>query len=774
MKKFHAIKGAVCAAFVALPILSLADWVPVEGDVSISKSRPHRDKVDNNFNITVTVENNSSEVIQGPFRILIDKPGNNGRTATRIQEFDAAAQALMPSESMSVVVSFPQTHKHLNFNTLLQHDPSDWNLVWSDEFDGDSLNTNKWEHEVNCWGGGNLEQQCYTDRTDNSVVADGVLKIIAQREDFTGPAQVDGSGSATLPYTSARLRTMNKGDWKYGRMEIRAKLPYGQGTHPAIWMLPTNYVYGGWAASGEIDIMEAINLKTASDSPDAQVGDLESSTFGTLHFGEEWPNNVHSGAEYTLPNNMNPADDFHVYAVEWEKDEIRWYVDNVHFATQRSSGWYSQFKGENGVTVNGAEDAPYNQPFHLLINLAVGGTWAGNVNDTGIDETVFPQMLSVDYVRVYECSVSPATGGGCATVSDDAEFVEGHQAPEIVDPNDNFGSGAVFDLYTDGLSDGLFFNSYNPDGAVTFGEEEVEGRGFVLDINKAGPNGNVYIEYPPRVNLGLWQEYGELVFDLYITSSEDATELLVKLDSGWPDVSDYSVSLPESGEWVEVRINIGELLANGNRYAPGSYADITDIVNPFVVEPTGAMDFKLDNVRYEYSFDDVEVVTVFDDTLHSPFNLGQYVASGAVHMDIAPASDLTHGDVLQLSFDTNESVVFFQTKLTAGGDPLKVDLSGFDYLEFDLHLVADPRATQNFMVKMDCGHPCGSGDYEILAPSIGEWTSYKIPLSDLVFNPGSSLDLTSVDSPLVIFPAWGNQQGVVMEVDNVRLSKDET
>lgn len=317
----------------------------------------------------------------------------------------------------------PQNHKA----------DSQWSLVWQDEFNGSEIDLSKWGFEVNCWGGGNAEQQCYTDRSENAFVKDGVLSITAKKESFTGPSQVNGdmSETATLPYTSARLRTLKKGDWKYGRFEIMAKLPQGQGTWPAIWMLPTDWGYGGWAGSGEIDIMEAVNLNTQSDEDGVLAGQLENRVHGTLHYGRAWPENVYSGKAFHLPDDLNPADDFHEYAIEWQEGEIRWYVDDIHFATQRDTGWYTQYMNDDGLLVNGQGSAPFDQRFHLILNLAVGGAWAGNVNEKGIDESVFPQALEIDYVRVYQCPVSPATGVGCATIGDDAVLIEGHQAPEL-------------------------------------------------------------------------------------------------------------------------------------------------------------------------------------------------------------------------------------------------------------------------------------------------------------------------------------------------------
>jgi beta-glucanase (GH16 family) len=245
-------------------------------------------------------------------------------------------------------------------------DAEAWKLVWSDEFEGPTIDLNKWEHEVNAWGGGNNELQYYTDRPENSRIHNGVLQIVARKETFTGP-------EGTREFTSARLRTKGRGDWKYGRIEVRAKMPIGQGIWPAIWMLPTDNAYGTWAASGEIDIME-------------YLGQKPNEVFGTLHYGGKWPNNVHTGKTYTLTQGTF-HDDFHVFAIEWERGEIRWYVDGKHYQTQ------TQWRSEGGEF-----PAPFDQRFHLLLNVAVGGNLPGSPNAA----TEFPQVMHVDYVRVYE------------------------------------------------------------------------------------------------------------------------------------------------------------------------------------------------------------------------------------------------------------------------------------------------------------------------------------------------------------------------------------
>ena len=309
-----------------------------------------------------------------------------------------------------------------------------WKLIWQDEFNNASLDADKWSAELNCSGGGNNEQQCYTNRPQNLSIENGILSITARHGAYSGPAKQDDadgypqSEQRELPFTSARIRSKGKGDWLYGRFEIRAKLPSGQGSWPAIWMLSTDSPYDWWAASGEIDIMEAVNLKTGSDETGELTNIPESRIHGTLHYGRRWPGNEHTGAGFKLPRGEHPSDDFYTYAIEWQKDEIRWYVDDYHYATQKSSGWYSQSKLETGWTTH-SEDAPFNHPFHLLLNLAVGGNWPANVNEKGIDASAFPQTLAIDYVRVYQCKLDPTTGKGCETIDPNAKQVKGKKRP---------------------------------------------------------------------------------------------------------------------------------------------------------------------------------------------------------------------------------------------------------------------------------------------------------------------------------------------------------
>ncbi|MGZ0166854.1 MAG: glycoside hydrolase family 16 protein [Planctomycetales bacterium] len=248
----------------------------------------------------------------------------------------------------------------------LKTPPAKMKLVWSDEFNGKSLDYSRWGVQENAFGGGNAELQIFTDRPKNVRVENGHLILEAHRDNA-------GISGTVREYSSGRVRTKHRGDWKYGRIEVRAKMPIGQGIWPAIWMLPTDDKYGGWAASGEIDIMEF-------------RGQTPNEVLGTLHYGGGWPRNTHSGDLFKLKSGTF-SDDFHTFAVDWTEGKIVWSIDGKPYQTQTK--WHSE---------NGKFPAPFDQRFHLLLNLSVGGHFVGAPNET----TKFPQKFLIDYVRVYQ------------------------------------------------------------------------------------------------------------------------------------------------------------------------------------------------------------------------------------------------------------------------------------------------------------------------------------------------------------------------------------
>ena len=242
---------------------------------------------------------------------------------------------------------------------------NNWELKWNDEFIVDGLiDTSKWNYDTrgNEYGWGNNEKQWYTvANAENCRIENGVLQITAIKEPTFGK-----------DYSSARLTTKGKGDWKYCKVEVRAKLPSGNGTWPAIWMLPTDKsLYGGWPKCGEIDIMEHVGF-----NPDT--------VFSTVHTGKfNHMIGTQVGKKTGLPT---ATTEFHVYTTEWEENEIRSYVDGKHYFTFKNNG-------------EGFEAWPFDQPFHLILNLAIGGGLGGI---KGIDDTKFPHTMEVDYVRVYK------------------------------------------------------------------------------------------------------------------------------------------------------------------------------------------------------------------------------------------------------------------------------------------------------------------------------------------------------------------------------------
>jgi len=239
-----------------------------------------------------------------------------------------------------------------------------WQLVWNDEFNYVGLpDSTKWSYDVGGHGWGNHELQFYTDaRKENARVTDSLMIITALKENYQGSS-----------YTSTRLVSTNKGDWTYGRFEIRAYLPKGRGTWPALWMLPTEWTYGdgGWPDNGEIDIMEHVGFDQ-----------------GVVHAS------IHTRAYYWRINtqktstiNISDASSaFHVYAMEWYPDSMNIFVDSIkYFTFKRESDDYKVW--------------PFNKDFHFIFNIAIGGDWGGQ---QGVDDSIFPQRMFIDYARVYK------------------------------------------------------------------------------------------------------------------------------------------------------------------------------------------------------------------------------------------------------------------------------------------------------------------------------------------------------------------------------------
>lgn len=238
-------------------------------------------------------------------------------------------------------------------------------LVWSDEFEyAGSPDSTKWSYDLgagNPEGWGNNELQYYTNDLKNVRVENGKLIIEAHKDSLQQKA-----------YTSTRIVSCKKGSWLYGRVEIKARLPHGKGTWPAIWMLSTDWRYGGWPASGEIDIMEHVGY-----DQDVVHGTIHTEAYNHMKQTQKEGKVIVDQAQRT----------FHVYAIDWTENKIDFLIDDRLYHTVLRDP-KDDFKGW-----------PFDQPFHLIMNIAVGGNWGGK---EGVDETIWPQRMEVDYVRVYQ------------------------------------------------------------------------------------------------------------------------------------------------------------------------------------------------------------------------------------------------------------------------------------------------------------------------------------------------------------------------------------
>ncbi len=389
-------------------------------------------------------------------------------------------------------------------------DERQWILVWSDEFDGTGTNLNANGIDLDKWGfqegtgsqyglvdWGNNEQQYY--RKENARVEDGKLIIEAKKEVY-----------GNKQYTSSRLFTGDTFAKKYGRFEARIKLPEGQGFWPAFWMMPKDSIYGGWAASGEIDIMEA-------------RGRIPGEASGAIHYGGQWPNNTYTGGTYRFPEGQNITD-FHEYAIEWEPGEIRWYIDGNLYNVENN--WYSHDQNQGAKY---SFPAPFDQEFYLILNLAIGGNFDGGRIP---NDDMLPARMEVDYVRVYESNKpykeakepiieKEELPPDAKLALEDGNWVYDNQYTRpfnIIDKN-----GMEFDA--------LYWNFLTlPDfgGQGTISTEEIDGTNFAR-VNITRPGNQTYsVQLIQNVTVGKGRTY-KVSFD---AKSTDARNINVKVCAG--------------------------------------------------------------------------------------------------------------------------------------------------------------------------------------------------------------------------------------------------
>ena len=288
-----------------------------------------------------------------------------------------------------------------------------WDLVFNDEFSGNKLDTGTWNYvtgyyindDPGTWGWGNNELEHYTDSEKNVYVANGNLNLAAYDE----PKSFPQDPNRVAPYSSGKITSEGKFSFKYGRIDFRAKLPTGNGLWPALWLLPDDDTYGTWAASGEIDVMEA-------------RGRIPGASSGAIHFGGTWPANTYLDGGYVFPEGQTIDSDYHMYSLVWEEDMLKWYVDGNLFFFANSDQWYT--------TASNAKGAPFDKEFYIIMNLAVGGWFDGGITPNPGD---IPATMQVDYVRVYKAKGdTKATSSGSKGAGGETGTTTGNN-----DNNDN-------------------------------------------------------------------------------------------------------------------------------------------------------------------------------------------------------------------------------------------------------------------------------------------------------------------------------------------------
>ncbi|MBA6378339.1 MULTISPECIES: glycoside hydrolase family 16 protein [unclassified Colwellia] len=673
-----------------------------------------------------------------------------------------------------------------------QQPVSDWKMVWNDEFDASTINSQNWTHEVNCDGGGNQEKQCYTDSAENSYIQDGILNIVA----------LPAAEGAALPYTSARMMTRYKADFKYGRMEMRAKAPSGQGSWPAFWMMPTDEEYGEWPRSGEIDIFESVNLGVARED-----GTAENHVYGTLHYGKSWPNNSQSGQAYSLASGANPADDFHTYAIEWQEGEIRWYMDDHLYATQRQSkirynskdeavglahrGWFTEYYDQlSGELKTYWSKAPYDKEFYLVLNFAVGGTWPENVNNLGVDATAFgaDNKFEIDYVRVYQCQQNIDTGKGCETVRpgyDSLEdgLIEG-KAPVPLPPSD--GVAKNLDIFNGtlnanwiawdccgGTSPAIIADADKGD-AVQFNIND--NNGTVLGFSTRGGHfGDDFsgesspFDASPLVDLN-----GTLSFEMkVVTPPSSATTWLLKVEAGdgGPNTGDVALNTsnegadPVVGQWQTYTFPLSVL------QDAGLDLSAIDVVMIFPAWQTGeGAEYLITNIAIEGDVGGAPELVVFTDDENPSWPMWDCCGGS---MPTVELDDDAHGNVAEFSIGGQPTVMGFISRADNTDSPAPFDASAIlsnGVIQFEMKVTAMPGdAAWMFKVEADNNATFAeltlTDSVEGVSPALDQWQTYTFNLSDLA---NAGLDVSAIDV-LMVFPAWGAGEGAIYRLDNVKI-----
>jgi beta-glucanase (GH16 family) len=489
------------------------------------------------------------------------------------------AQLGTPTGDAILTAAATVTPEPVPTQTSMPENIPDWQQVWSDEFSGPEIDRAKWE-----FGTGTINDclHYFTDRPENAKVKDGILQIIALEEPYHN-----------ADYTAALLKAKPPMGWRYGRMEARIKLPGTNGFVPAFWMLPADDQYGWWPYSGEIDILE---------HPSNQISKI----YGTVHTGRY---NAFTGSSPRggVIDIADAESAFHVYAIEWAEDVIDFYVDDKN---------YFSFSNEQ----QGTAEWPFDQPFNIILSMGVGGGWVGKPDDT----SVFPAVMEVDYVRVYQNLGDVSIHGPDYVVADSAGV--SYAAPEI--------DGLIYSWSVTGGAR-IVSGQGSPGITVDWGNQD-----GVIELELARANGNIHVKYPVTVSGNLLKNGGFEKGAKYWRTSGlfPNTSFLLAPDGIHAGAYGVSVNItnPVANPW-EIQLSQGDIpLRSGNRYRVGVWAKAEGInpkISLAVIHPTdftlyGNKVLQLSNAwtHYEMTFD-------FPADVSASLNIDMGDSAGKIHLD---------------------------------------------------------------------------------------------------------------------------------------------
>lgn len=662
-----------------------------------------------------------------------------------------------------------------------------WELVWSDEFDGAELNLANWEYQIGdgraegLRGWGNGEEQYYTE--DAVTVAGGNLVITSMADN---PVVDPAFGFETsYDYSSGRIRSQGKFDFTYGRVEARIQMPDTLGIWNAFWLLGSDPTpYGDWAARGEIDIVEAWQRGNIAAGTEPFIS-------GAAHYGGPFPFNTRQDKAVESFDHFN---DFHIYAVEWDAEEIRWFLDGVNFFSLRSDNYWNYYQdAENGFQAGG-DNAPFDQNFHIILNAAVGGTLPISANELPSPTILFGEML-VDYVRVYKCPVDTVTGVGCKNLTDKAEEFFAFEFP--VDD----GFSALLDLYIDGpgaesIPVGRSLEFVADNGLVlTEQSDPADSSNNYFDIVAPGVSGgNV-----PVVSLvdAMGEDFilagfspeglGDIKFDIYVESDSVNLNSNVRVsiisvdrsDPADPEFARSSVILSLSSfpvdAWERVNLPIKDILTGGPK--PIDVGAISELVR---FEFSDAH-VRLDNIQLACGGQVcgiVDEVPVYIDAVEAVWDRGilgndsiarstgtpDYSESTGNHVSWREfdTGDPLHNMVVETTFGTtgaDGAVNFIGTSTTV---PSIAALTQGEF-SFDIRMISNPNNVE-LLFKVD-GAFSTTGEQPLGNLIINEWTTFTCPIATLA---AQGLNTSEVAAPFVLVPGnQGSGQDIVVQWDNI-------